>query len=168
MDRFMFKNPYLNKTATFYLFFSRIGNNLQSLFLFYLRFTWGYQFAVSGWLKLHGIQATATFFESLHIPHPLFSAYLVGWVESFCGICLFLGFASRIVTIPLILIMLTAISTAHAPDISNFHFLLDPSSLVKLPPYLFLITCLTVFCFGPGRISIDAWLKRWVQKKPTY
>jgi putative oxidoreductase len=114
---------------------------------------------LAGWEKLHSIEQTAQFFASLHISSPHFSAYLVGWLEFLCGAALLIGFASRLASVPLILIMLTAIGSAHLQEISNFRFLLEPSSLVNLAPYPFLITALLVFIFGPGRLSLDAYIK---------
>ncbi len=164
----MFKNPALNRTDKLYSFLIKIGSNLQSLFLFYMRLTWGHQFFIIGMGKLSNIQQTADFFSSLNFSFPLFDAYLVGIFEAVCGLLILVGFASRLAAIPLIVIMLTALSTAHAPEISNFRFLLEPLSLVKQTPYPFLITSLLVFIFGPGRISLDAWLKHWVDHQPRY
>ena len=164
----MLVNPFLRKAEKIYQFFIRFGSNFQSLFLLYMRVTWGNEFMQTGLQKLNAIGKTADFFASLHISHPLFNAYLVSWTETLCGLCLLLGFASRMAAIPLIIIMLTALSTAHAPDISNFRFLFDPLSLVRQTPYPFLITAILILCFGPGRISIDAWLKRWIGNKPRY
>jgi len=164
----MFVNPFLRRVEWLYNYFIKIGSNLQSIFLIYMRITWGHQFVLTGWGKLHAIEKTAEFFASLHISHPLFNAYFVSSIETVCGFCLLVGFASRIITIPLIIVMLAALSTAHAPSISNFRFLFQPESLVQQTPYPFLITCILVFCFGPGRVSIDAWLKRWSQEKAKY
>jgi putative oxidoreductase len=164
----MFKNPLLQLCDRIYNFFIRIGNNLQSLFILYMRLTWGHQFVISGWIKLHGIHETATYFATLDIALPMFNAFLVGLIETLCGFCLLVGFASRIATIPLIVIMLTALSLDHAPDISIFTFLFQPLSLVRETPYPFLITSILVFCFGPGRISLDAWIKKWLEGKPRY
>ena len=149
----MFTNPLLHRLESIYNFFIKCGSNLQSLFLLYMRVTWGHQFMMNGWMKLHMIEG---------------SSYLLGSFELIAGACLFVGFASRIAALPLIWIALAALSTAHAADISNFKFLLEPLSLVRQPPYPFLITCILVFCFGPGRVSIDAYLKRWAKKKPRY
>lgn len=163
-----FQSPFLHAIACFYNFFIRFGGNLQSLFLLYMRVTWGHQLIIFGWEKLHSIEKTAGFFASLHISNPYFSAYLTGWVELLGGICLIVGLASRVASIPLIIIMLMALSTAHAPEISGFRFLFEPLSLVRQAPYPFLITALLVFIFGPGRISLDAWLKRWSERQPKY
>lgn len=163
-----FTNPFLQAVASIYEFIIRIGSNLSSVFLFYMRFTWGSLLINAGRQKLDSIFETAEFFASLNISFPYFNAHFVGWVELIGGLCLLFGFASRLAAIPVTLIMLTALSTAHAPNISNFRFLFEPLLLVKQTPYPFLITALLVLIFGPGRISIDAWLKRWAQKRPKY
>lgn len=164
----MLRSPFLQWVDILYSFIIKIGSNLQSLFLLYMRLVWGHQFFIYGLDKLAHIQSAIDLFTSLHIPFPVFSAYLVGTMEMAGGFLLFIGFASRLAAIPLIIITLTALSTAHAPEISNFRFLLEPLSLVKQTPYPFLITSILVFVFGPGRVSIDAWLKRWVDQQPRY
>jgi putative oxidoreductase len=118
--------------------------------------------------KLNNIVETAQFFAKLGIPWPEFHAYFVGYCELIGGSLLVLGFASRLISIPLIVIMLTALSTAHAAKLTNFQFILDPRALVSENPYPFLITVLLVFFFGPGRLSLDALVKRWVSHQPKY
>lgn len=164
----MFANPFLHWIEKIYTLFIKSGNNLQSLFLLYMRVTWGHQFMRTGLGKLQAIDKAIAFFKTLNIAHPELSAHAVAWSETIFGCCLFIGFASRAAAIPLIIIMLTALSTAHAPEISNFRFLFEPLSLVKQEPYPFLVTAILVFCFGPGRISVDAWLKRWAGSRRRY
>jgi putative oxidoreductase len=164
----MLRSPTLYRLDKLYSFVIKVGSNFQSLFLFYMRLVWGHQFLITGLGKLSNIQSTADFFASLNFAFPLFHAYLVGIFEAVCGLLLLIGFASRLASIPLIFIMLTALGTAHAPELSNFRFLLEPLSLVKQDPYPFLITAILVFLFGPGRISVDAWLKRWIDNQPRY
>lgn len=163
-----FTNPFLHAIQAFYGFFIRIGDNLQSLFLLYMRLTWGHQFILTGMDKLYEIEKKAQLFTALNISHSYFNPYLVGWAEVLGGYCLLFGLASRLAAIPLSIIMLGALRAAHSPDISNFQFLFAPLSLVHQTPYPFLITCFMVFIFGPGRISIDGWLKRWSEKRPKY
>lgn len=163
----MYQSTKLQFFAKFYSLFIRCGSNLQSLFLLYMRLTWGHQFFLFGLQKLGDIDKTAAFFQSLHIPSPLFHAYFVGGVECVGGFLLVIGLASRLIALPLTVILLVALNTAHAQDISNLHFFFEPLLLVKQPPYPFLITTLLMFIFGPGRISFDGWLKRWAQKQPT-
>jgi putative oxidoreductase len=164
----MYINKKLNTCAHIYNFFLKIGSNLQSIFLLFMRITWGHQFFITGRGKLHNIDHVTQFFTSLNIPYPEFSAYLVGFCEMIGGICLMLGFASRIITIPLLIIMFTAVSTAHIHIIRDSLFIIDPHAFVRQTPYPYLITSLLVFLFGPGRISIDAWIKRWVDNQPKY
>lgn len=164
----MLENRFLYWMDKLYGFFIKIGSNLQSLFLLYMRLTWGHQFLLAGADKLKNLPSTAEFFSHLGILHPEFHAYEVGLLEATGGILLMIGFASRLISIPLILILVTALSTAHAEHINNFRFLLDPKTLAGQNPYPFLITTLLVLTFGPGRISIDAWIKRWLGHQPRY
>lgn len=165
----MLANPFLYWIDKFYGFFIAIGSNLQSLFLLYLRLTWGHQFFLSGVDKLEHIAKTTEIFIQLHIPYPLFHSYEVGLMEAIGGALLMIGFASRVAAIPLIIIMLTALTTAHMEALKNFDFLInDPHILVMQQPYPYLFTSLLVFIFGPGRVSLDAWFKRWVNRQPRY
>ncbi|HSX25836.1 MAG TPA: DoxX family protein [Chlamydiales bacterium] len=161
-------NPFLHRMELFYGFFIKIGSNLQSLFLLYMRLTWGHQFLLAGTTKLGNIDPVIQFFTSLNFVHPDILAYLIGTTEAVCGTLLILGFASRIAAIPLIITMLIALFTAHASKLANFQFILNPHTLVQEQPYPYLITAILVFIFGPGRVSLDAWIKRWVQKQPRY
>lgn len=164
----MLQNRFLYWIDKIYGFFIKIGSNLQSLFLLYMRITWGHQFLLAGVDKLKDISKTIDSFAALGIIHPEFHAYTVSFFESIGGILLIVGFASRLISIPLISIMITALSTAHAEGLSSFKWVLDPKSLVLQNPYPFLITSVLVLIFGPGRISIDGWIKRWVDHQPKY
>ncbi len=164
----MLTSPFLRFIDKFYSFFIMIGGNLQSLFLLYMRMTWGHQFFITGLGKLGHMDKVIDFFTSLGFKHPVYLSYSVASLETVCGFLLFIGFASRIAAIPMIITMLIALSTAHAPNISNFRFLTEPLELVKQEPYAFLLMALMVFIFGPGRISVDAWIKRWVDRQPRY
>lgn len=147
----MLTNPFLHFLDKFYQFFIRIGSNLQSLLLLYLRVIWGHQFFT------HGINRLGFHFTPFELG-----------IEAVLGFCLFIGFASRIVTIPLIILTLRALISSQSPELSHFQFLTEPINLVRQVPYPFLLTSLIVFIFGPGRISIDAWIKRWVDNQPRY
>lgn len=164
----MFRSPWLQWLDLFYSFIVKIGSNLQSLFLLYMRLTWGHQLFMTGIAKLKDIDSMVQFLTKLNFPAPTFHAYEIALIEAVGGILLVLGFASRLAAIPVIFVTLVTLSTAHAEYLANFRFVTDPLILVIQKPYPFLITALLVFIFGPGRISIDGWIKRWVERQPRY
>lgn len=135
-----------------------IGNFLQPLLLLAIRLFWGWQFLKAGIGKLEDPSSVAGFFQQLGIPLPLLSVYLTGIVEALGGFCLLIGLASRLAAIPLMITMLVAYLTAHHDLVANIFA--DPLSVVGASPFSFLMTALLIFVFGPGCISIDAWLKR--------
>lgn len=161
----MFSNRLLNRMAKLYQCVIFTGENLQSIFLFLLRITWGIQFWITGIGKLANPDRVAHFFTSLHIPAPYFSTIAVGLFEAVGGAFLVLGFSSRLICIPLAVILFTAYATAHVDVFYDFAFIFNPSLLVKEAPFPFLLTTLIVFIFGPGRISIDAWIKKNLETK---
>jgi putative oxidoreductase len=164
----MLTNPTLNRLDVLYTWIIKIGGSLQSLLLFYMRLVWGHQFFIIGLAKWKDINKVIEAFNAINIPGPGFHAYLVTGLETICGFLILIGLASRLAAIPLAIIMFTALATAHAPNLSNFQFLSQPLLLVKEAPYPFLLMSLMVLAFGPGRISVDAWIKRWVENQPRY
>jgi putative oxidoreductase len=66
-------------------------------------------------------------------------------------------------SLPLIFTMMVAYLTA---DIESVKMLFqDPNKFVSEAPFNFLMVSLIVFSFGPGAFSMDALIKRYVQKK---
>ncbi len=156
----MFANPFINFCARIYNWFIWTGENLHSIFLLLIRIIWGHQFIYTGFGKLLNLDKVTRFFETLGVPHPEFNAVLVGVVELVCGLFILVGFASRMAAIPLIIIMVTAIGYAHSHVFHDLKFIADPSNLVREAPFPFLMAAVIIFIFGPGRISIDGWIKR--------
>lgn len=142
------------------------GGYLKSPLLLLCRLCWGWSFMHSGWEKLVDIDAFAKSLEGWHVTLPVFHAYIVGYTEFFGGICLFLGLASRLVSIPLIIEMLLAYLIAHPDSLKTVDL------FVAASPFNFLLTSLLVLAFGPGRFSLDYMLERWVfhraQTIPTH
>lgn len=58
-------------------------------------------------------------FEKIGLPSAEFLGNLVGTFEILCGICVLIGFLTRVVSIPLIIIMLVAIATTKADVLAN-------------------------------------------------
>ncbi len=164
----MLFHPIVQGFQKFYLWFISFFSHLQSALLLLLRITWGHQFFLVGLSKLHKIERTMQFLDSLYIPFPPFSAFFLAFLEIIGGFCLLVGLGSRFFALLLSLAMFVAYGTAHAHVFKDFHFVFDPSLLVKEAPFPFLLTSLITLAFGPGKISLDGWIKRWVRQKERY
>jgi putative oxidoreductase len=146
-----------------YELFVLAANYLQSPLLFALRVYFFWQLFLAGKGKLMNIDRTAEFFGSLNIPFPLLNAYLAGGIECFGGVLLVVGLASRAVAIPVIFTMIIAYLTAESEALTSIFS--DPDKFVAAAPFPFLLTALVVLAFGPGAVSIDALLKRFVARE---
>lgn len=135
-----------------------VAGLLQSPLLLIIRLYWGISFAQTGWGKLMNLDRTAGFFASLDIPLPKVNAILAGATECFGGALLAIGLFARPAAVPLIFTMVVAYITA---DNEALHAITnDPDKFVTASPFLFLFASVIVLAFGPGKLSIDAFLGR--------
>jgi putative oxidoreductase len=128
---------------------------LQSPLLLGLRLYWGWQFFQTGKGKLMNHEKVTMFFQSLHIPMPSFNAHLAGGTEFLGGLLFLTGFASRLVCLPLLFTLTIAYLTAETAALKVVFS--DPDKFVTAAPFLFMLACLVVLAFGPGKFSVD-WL----------
>lgn len=142
----------------FYLSIINAGIFLQSFILLAIRLFWGWEFFTSGRDKLLNITPIIKYFQSLGIPFPTVNAYIVGSIECFCGLCLMIGLGSRLLAIPLMIVMIVALITAHHDAFINIFN--DPQEFVSQGAFMFFFISLIVFAFGPGIFSLDALIKR--------
>ncbi|MBS4168440.1 DoxX family protein [Parachlamydia sp. AcF125] len=145
-------------------FFSRLkdwGERLQDVLLLVIRLFWGYSFFTIGYGKLASIGSASAFFASYGFPFPTFSAYLVGSVECVGGLLFLLGLASRFSAFLLGILMIGAYLTVHLEAARQIFQ--NPQFFLSQTPFLFLFAALLVFCFGPGKFSLDAIFKRGAQ-----
>lgn len=133
--------------------YTNLASYLQSALLLFIRLYWGIGFVIAGLAKFQDIQKVKGFFASINIPQPLFNAFFVASTEAICGILLAVGFLSRLVSIPLIIILCVAYATAHAESLKAFFS--EPALFVKESPFTFLFACLVILVFGPGKFSLD-------------
>ncbi len=94
------------------------------------------------------------YFGELGIPLPYLNALVTAWIEFVGGICLIIGFATRIFSAPLAFIMLVAILTAQ---LKTVHTLGD---FLFLPEVLLLTIFIWLVFSGPGKVSLDHFLAR--------
>jgi putative oxidoreductase len=134
--------------------------SLQSPFLLAVRLYWGWQFAQTGWGKLHHLARITGFFASLGIPFPAFTTHFIAGLEFVGGLLLIAGLASRLTGFLLAANMLVAYWTAdHGALVSVFS---DPGKFYGADPYTFLFASLLILIFGAGFFSLDATIvKRW-------
>jgi putative oxidoreductase len=135
-----------------------LTNSLQSVFLLAVRLYWGWQFAQTGWGKLHRMPQVIEFFSSLGIPAPAANAWFVALLEFVGGILLAVGLGSRLLALLSVGDMLVAYITADTEAFKGFFS--HPDKFAAAAPFVFLIAWLIILIFGPGKISIDALLEK--------
>ena len=136
----------------------KIGTPLQCVVLLAIRLYWGWQFFSAGKGKLMNLDRTTGFFESIDIPLPKLNAIMAGTTEMVGGLLLLVGLASRIISVPLTFVMLVAYATAHSDEMKAIFS--EPDKFLAASPFQFLFACVLIFAFGPGKLSLDALLKR--------
>jgi putative oxidoreductase len=139
-----------------YDWFSALTSYLQSPFLLAVRLYWGWQLIESGWGKLHNLDKVTDYFTSLGLPLPAQMALAISCLEFFGGIFLALGLLSRLTNLVLTanLIMAYVLGDREA----LFSIFSDPDKFYAAAPYTFLIACLIILIFGPGKIALDSLL----------
>jgi putative oxidoreductase len=143
--------------------FSQIASYLQSPFLLLVRLYWGWQFAQTGWGKMHNIGKITGFFASLNIPLPSLSAHLISGLEFFGGILLIVGLGSRFIGLLLAGNMFVAYWTVDHDALTSIFS--DPGKFYVADPYTFLFASLMVLIFGAGQFSVDEAFARNFKKK---
>ncbi len=132
----------------------------QSLLLLIIRLYWGWEFFLTGKGKLMDLQKPTEFFQSLGIPFPHAQAMLAGTTECVGGLLLLAGLCSRLISIPLTILLTVAYLTADL-DKAKMIFS-DPDKFLTADEFLFLFVVVIVLAFGPGIFSIDWLIKRKV------
>jgi len=121
----------------------------QDLSLLLARLVLAYGFynpAMNKWADIH---AVAEWFGTLGIPMPTINAYLAASTELLGVVLLTLGLLTRLISLPLIVVMIVAIITVHLP-----HGFAAGDNGFEIPLYYMLF--LAIFAsFGAGRFSLD-------------
>ncbi len=127
---------------------------LSDLPLLFMRLILAYGFWGPGMMKWDNIDNVSQWFGSMGIPFPTLNAYMSASTEVGGAILLLLGLGTRLISIPLIVVMLVAIFTVHLGngfEASNNGF--------EIPLY-YLIMLVTLLVYGGGKISADFFIKR--------
>jgi len=121
--------------------------------LLFMRLILAYGFYLPVTMKLNDVNAVGSWFESMGYPFPYFNAYMATITEVAGVILLALGLGTRIISVPLMVVMLVAIFTVHYGNGFNAG---DNGSEI---PLYYLLMLFTLIIMGPGRISVDHLLK---------
>jgi putative oxidoreductase len=143
----------MKRLIVMYVELSGMLSRLQSPFLLAVRLYWGWQFAQTGWGKLHNIAKITAFFASLNIPFPAFNAHFIAGLEFFGGILLLLGLGTRLIGFLMAANMLVAYWTADREALVSIFS--DPGKFYVADPFTFLFASLIVLIFGAGYLSLD-------------
>jgi putative oxidoreductase len=137
------------KLKQLYLYFSNLAKNLQSLSLLLARLVVAYGFYEPAKLKWSDIDSIAQWFASLGIPLPTLNAYMAASTEAMGVVLLTLGLFTRLISIPLIVVMIVAIVTVHLHN--GFE---AGANGFEIPLYYMLFLLLFV-SYGAGKFSLD-------------
>jgi putative oxidoreductase len=131
---------------------------LQSLVLFVIRLYWGWEFFLTGKGRLMNQEKVTQFFQSLGLPFPHQQVIFVGTMECLGGLLLLLGLASRLISIPLMILLTVAYLTADLDSVKMIYA--DPDKFLSAAEFLFLFAVVIIFAFGPGKFSFDWFIAR--------
>lgn len=126
-------------------FFSRPAHGSASIFL--IRLPVGLIFFTQGILKYIDPNMGVVRFEKIGFSHPYFTAHFVGAFEIACGLLVLLGLWTRLATVPLLIVISTAITTTKIPELfrsnQGFWYMVSDArtDFVMLCCLLFLIAC---------------------------
>jgi len=136
-----------------------------------LRILLGWDYFESGLEKYRGENWFADIADRFPFPFslvpPEISWQMATWFELLGGIALVLGLATRFFSVSLIILTVVAIASVHWPESwSSFAELMQGYGFTdrgqgnfKLP-VLFIGMLMPLLLLGPGRLSLDAWLRR--------
>ena len=134
--------------------FNSIANKGQDFALLFLRLVLAYGFWEPATKKWEDINSIAEWFDSLGIPAAKLNAYMAASTEMAGVFLLTLGLGTRLISIPLIITMIVAIKTVHWAN----GFAAGENGY-EIPLY-YMLMLFVLITFGPGRISVDYFIKR--------
>ncbi|HSD29964.1 MAG TPA: DoxX family protein, partial [Vicinamibacteria bacterium] len=104
------------------------------------------------------------FFTDLGIPFPEANAFFVSRLEFWGGLLLVAGLATRLVAGALASTMVVALATADRASLLDALWGAGETGLTDVVPLVYLLFLGWLVLAGPGALSLDALLVRWVNR----
>jgi uncharacterized membrane protein YphA (DoxX/SURF4 family) len=130
--------------------------------LIFIRLAVGLIFLTQGILKYIDPHMGVLRFAKIGFPYPGITAHFVGTFEIACGSLILIGLLTKIASIPLLIVILTAIGSTKIPELSRpdqgFWFMVSDART----DFAMTMSLLFLISVGAGSWSLDAWL--WEEK----
>ena len=141
--------------------------NIEQWAVLPIRANVGYGFMAHGYAKLvNGPEHFSANLHALGVPMSTMMSWTTIFVELSGGLAVLLGALIPVVSIPMAIILLTAIFTVHLPyGFSSIKFqAVTPDGIKFGPPgyevgLLYLASLATLVMAGAGPLSVDRWFK---------
>lgn len=124
-------------------------NCLSDLPPLFFRLILAYGFYGPAMKKLADLHAIGQWFESMGYPFPYLNAYMAAGTEITGVVLLTLGLATRFITVPLMVVMVVAVTTVH---LKNGFACGDNGFEV---PFYYFFMLFSLLVTGAGRLSVD-------------
>jgi putative oxidoreductase len=121
----------------------------------------GWSFLWSGWWKLNNLQSFTSDFAGWGIAYPQVLAPFVARLEFFGGILLLLGLFTRIIAMPLAVVMVVATIVDKAKDIDSLAAYTDLIETVYMAVFIWLAVA------GAGAASLDRLILQRQEIRPS-
>jgi putative oxidoreductase len=140
----------------------RVAAALHFLAPLLTRITLGHAFFLTGRGKLANFEDFVGFMATRGIPFPEANAAFVARLEYYGGMALVLGLLTRLFAAGLASTMVVALLGERQQFIEAWRFEGDVGP-TDIPSYVFLVLLGWLALFGPGPVSVDKLISRWLR-----
>jgi len=134
--------------------------------IIFIRLAVGLIFSTQGILKYIDPHTGALRFMRIGFPVPDFTAHFVGTFEIICGLLVLVGLLTRLASIPLLIVILTAIATTKIPELfrpgQGFWFMVSDART----DFAMTMSLLFLISVGSGVWFLDALI--WRQQSVSH
>jgi len=145
----------------------QITNRVSFIAPLATRIVIGLAFVQTGTGKFRHFENVIGFFDGLGIPFPAFNAALVASMETIGGVMLILGLFTKFFASGLSITMVVALMTAEKADFLASWGSAAEKSPTDISAFVFLLFLLWLISYGAGKLSLDAFLRRFLGFEPA-